>query len=73
MTQELPQFINHIVSSLRSIEGITALALGGSQARGNHTDQSDVDLGIYYNREKPPDLIALNRLASQLDDQGRAN
>ncbi|MBW4562873.1 MAG: nucleotidyltransferase domain-containing protein [Mojavia pulchra JT2-VF2] len=73
MSKELPQFINHIVSSLQSIEGITAIALGGSRARGNHTQKSDVDLGIYYNKENPPDLIALNRLASELDDQGRVN
>lgn len=73
MNQESPQFIDHIVSSLKLIEGITAISLGGSRARGNHTSKSDVDLGIYYNPEKPPDLIALNRLACELDDQGRAN
>ncbi|WP_242055697.1 nucleotidyltransferase domain-containing protein [Nostoc flagelliforme] len=44
-----------------------------SRARGNHTNKSDVDLGIYYNSENPPDLIALNRLASELDDKGRVN
>jgi predicted nucleotidyltransferase len=73
MNKELPQFINHIVSSLRSIEGITAIALGGSRARGKHTHTSDVDLGIYYNRENPPDLIALNRLACEFDDNHRVN
>lgn len=73
MNQELPQFVNQIVSSLRSIEGITAIALGGSRARGNHTSKSDVDLGIYYNPENPPDLIALNRLACELDDNHRVN
>lgn len=73
MNQESPQLLNHIVSSLRSIEGITAISLGGSRARGNHTNKSDVDLGIYYNSENPPDLIALNRLASELDDKARVN
>ena len=73
MNQESPQFINHIVSSLRSIEGITAISLGGSRARGNHTNKSDVDLGIYYNKENQPDLIALNRLAYELDDKHRVN
>ncbi len=73
MNKELPQLINNIVSSLQSIEGITAIALGGSRARGNHTHKSDVDLGIYYHRKSPPDLIALNRLASELDDKGRVN
>ncbi|MFN6465918.1 MAG: nucleotidyltransferase domain-containing protein [Nostoc sp. DedVER02] len=73
MNKESPQFINHIVSSLQSIEGITAVSLGGSRARGNHTLKSDVDLGIYYNPENPPDLIALNRLACELDDNHRVN
>jgi predicted nucleotidyltransferase len=73
MNEKLPQFINHIVSSLQSVEGITAIALGGSRARGNHTHQSDVDLGIYYYPENPPDLIALNDLACEFDDQHRVN
>ncbi|WP_375539715.1 nucleotidyltransferase domain-containing protein [Oscillatoria sp. FACHB-1407] len=34
-----------------------ATALGGSRARGNHTLQSDVDMGIYYQPGKPPDLL----------------
>ncbi len=68
MNKESPQFINHIVSSLQSIEGIIAIALGGSRARGNHTNKSDVDLGIYYSPQNPPDLIALNRLTCELDD-----
>ncbi|MDZ8227019.1 MULTISPECIES: nucleotidyltransferase domain-containing protein [unclassified Nostoc] len=73
MNKESPQFINYIVSNLQSIEGIIAVSLGGSRARGNHTLKSDVDLGIYYNPEKPPDLIALNRLACELDDNHRVN
>jgi hypothetical protein len=32
-----------------------------------------VDLGIYYKPENPLDLIALNHLASELDDNHRAN
>jgi predicted nucleotidyltransferase len=73
MNKESPDLINHIVCSLQLIKGITAIALGGSRARGNHTNKSDVDLGIYYNPENPPDIIALNRLASELDDNNRVN
>jgi predicted nucleotidyltransferase len=73
MNNESPRFINHIVYSLQSIKGIIAITLGGSRARGNHTNKSDVDLGIYYNRENPPDITALNRLASELDDKHRVN
>ncbi|MBD2068943.1 nucleotidyltransferase domain-containing protein [Leptolyngbya sp. FACHB-671] len=73
MTQPLPHFIHRVVDRLQSIEGIVAIALGGSRARGNYTEKSDVDLGIYYQPEHPPDLIALNHLASQLDENHRAN
>ncbi|MDZ8051273.1 MAG: nucleotidyltransferase domain-containing protein [Aulosira sp. ZfuVER01] len=73
MNQQLPQFIHRVVERLQSIQGIAAIALGGSRARGNHTPKSDVDLGIYYNPENPLDLIALNHLASELDDNHRAN
>jgi predicted nucleotidyltransferase len=58
---------------LPSIQGIAAIALGGSRARGNHTHKSDVDLGLYYKPENPLDLIALNHLASELDDNHREN
>lgn len=73
MNQQLPQFIHRIVNRLQLVQGIVAIALGGSRARGNPTPKSDVDLGIYYNSEHPPDLIALNHLASELDDNHRAN
>ncbi|MBD2094236.1 nucleotidyltransferase domain-containing protein [Trichocoleus sp. FACHB-591] len=73
MNEPLPQFIHPIVDRLRSIEGIVAIALGGSRARGNHTPKSDVDLGLYYQPENPPDLLALNHLASELDDKHRTN
>lgn len=74
MNQQLPQFIHHVVERLQSsIQGIAAIVLGGSRARGNHTQKSDVDLGIYYNPENPLDVTALNHLASELDDNHRTN
>ena len=73
MSQQLPLFIPDIVERLHSIHGIAAIVLGGSRARGNHTPNSDVDLGIYYNPENPLDLISLNRLACELDDNHRPN
>jgi predicted nucleotidyltransferase len=71
--QQLLQFIHYVVDRLQAIEGIVAIALGGSRARGTHTPKSDLDLGLYYQPEKPPDLLALNHLASELDDSHRSN
>jgi predicted nucleotidyltransferase len=73
MSSPLPPFIHRVVDHLQQIEGVVAIALGGSRARGTHTQNSDVDLGIYYHPENPPDRTALNHLASQLDDTHRAD
>lgn len=48
---------------LTGVPGVVAVALGGSRARGDHTPESDVDLGIYY---RPPlDVDALGALARE--------
>lgn len=73
MNEQLPQFIYRIADRLQSIQGIAAIALGGSRAHGNYTHKSDVDLGLYYKSENPLDTIALNYLACELDDKHRAN
>jgi predicted nucleotidyltransferase len=67
------QQVHQVVDRLQSVEGIVAISLGGSRARGTHTPKSDIDLGLYYQPENPPDLLALNRLASGLDDNHRTN
>ncbi|MFC4944500.1 nucleotidyltransferase family protein [Pseudonocardia sp. GCM10023141] len=40
------------------------MLLGGSRARGDHTPESDVDLGVYYRHD--PDVAALGALAREL-------
>jgi predicted nucleotidyltransferase len=73
MEQQSPQFIHRVVYRLQSIQGIVAITLGGSRASGNFTQKSDVDLGIYYHPENLIDLVALNHLATELDDNHRTN
>jgi predicted nucleotidyltransferase len=73
MNQPWTQFVRRVVDRLQSVRGVAAIALGGSRARGTHTQKSDVDLGIYYQPENPIDLMALNRLASELDDDRGPN
>lgn len=65
------KLILFIVQQLQQVEGLVGVVLGGSRARGTHTAQSDIDLGLYYRAEKPLDLDALRRLALQLDDRHR--
>jgi hypothetical protein len=49
---------------LVAIRGVTGVMLGGSRARGEHTADSDVDLGLYY---RPPlDVAGLGDLAREV-------
>lgn len=69
MVDNIIQLVREKLSSLSYIEGIV---LGGSRARGTHTEDSDVDIGIYYQSESF-DLDAINQLATELDDEHRSN
>ncbi|WP_437852459.1 nucleotidyltransferase domain-containing protein [Sorangium sp. So ce363] len=55
-----------VAARLGAIPGVVAVVLGGSRARGAGHPDSDVDLGIYYEPESPPDLAALRALAREL-------
>jgi predicted nucleotidyltransferase len=65
------KLINNLVDHLKKIKGIKAIVLGGSRARGTHSEKSDIDIGIYYECAKELDVIALNKLAAELDDLHR--
>ena len=67
MVDNVIQIVTEKLSSLPCIEGIV---LGGSRARGTHTENSDIDIGIYYNSESF-DLTAINQIATELDDENR--
>jgi len=64
--------IQEIVEAVRQVEGVKAIVLGGSRARGTHTTSSDIDLGVYYDPDSPPDLNALGDVATKLDDEHRS-
>lgn len=57
------------LSHLPFIEGIV---LGGSRARGTHSEDSDIDIGIYYDPQSF-DLAAINSIVSELDDEHRSS
>lgn len=65
--------IAEVVKAIQPVQGVSAIVLGGSRARGTHTPTSDIDLGIYYDPNHPLDLQALNQVATDLDDMHRAN
>ena len=57
---------------LSSLPFVEAVVLGGSRARGTHSADSDIDIGVYY-RADLFDLYAINRAAAELDDERREN
>lgn len=66
-------WIQDLAVRIGQIEGVEAVVLGGSRATGTHTAASDVDLGIYYRRARPLDLVALEALAREVDDANRSD
>jgi hypothetical protein len=56
-----PEELHALASQVAGVDGIVGVLLGGSRARGEHTPESDVDLGLYYRR--PLDVRALGELA----------
>ena len=69
MVGNVIQIVTEKLSSLPFIEGIV---LGDSRARSINTENSDIDIGIYYNQESF-DLTAINQIATELDDENRNN
>ncbi|MFC4100123.1 nucleotidyltransferase domain-containing protein [Paenibacillus xanthanilyticus] len=51
-----------IVDFLKEIDGVQALVLGGSRARGTDNPDSDIDIGIYYSPGKALNIAELNRI-----------
>lgn len=65
--------IKKIVDSLKRVNGIEAIVLGGSRAKGSFTEKSDIDVGIYYTDSRKLDFESLSRIATELDDAHRSN
>jgi predicted nucleotidyltransferase len=56
--------LRDVAERLVEVPGVRAVVLGGSRARGDHTAESDVDLGLYY---RPPlDVDALGAVVREI-------
>ncbi len=63
------ELAEHVAGRLGSIEGVVAVALGGSMARREAHPDSDIDIGLYYRPENPPSVVELRSLAEEIDDR----
>jgi predicted nucleotidyltransferase len=70
-SMQIESLLQEIVGQVKQVEGVKAIVLGGSRARGTHTSSSDVDLGIYYHPDFPLDVDALSKVATRLDNAHR--
>jgi predicted nucleotidyltransferase len=68
-TSWVAEICKRIAARTAAIEGVKAVALGGSRARGTAREDSDLDLALYYDSSKPFEISELDAAASELDDR----
>lgn len=69
VSEKIENILKTVVARVAQVEGVAAIVLGGSRARGTADDKSDIDLGIYYEDARPFSIAALEAAASELDDR----
>lgn len=60
--------LSEVVDALSGIDGVQAVALGGSHARGLARPDSDLDVGIYYRAGAPFSVATVRSIAAELND-----
>jgi predicted nucleotidyltransferase len=60
------ELLKTITRQLSEIPGIVAIVLGGSYARGTARPDSDLDIGVYYSEQSPPEIAAIQSFAGKL-------
>ena len=70
---KISSICERVAARLSSIDGIEAVALGGSWSRGIARDDSDVDLAIAYDGAHQFAIADVAEAARELDDRHRAN
>ena len=66
---EIEEILSLVAGRVAKIDGVAAIVLGGSRARGNADERSDIDLGIYYDGANPFSTAALGAATQELDDR----
>lgn len=67
--RDIEEILKRVVDRVSKVDGVQAIVLGGSRARGTADERSDIDLGIYYDGKHPFSIPALGAAAKELDDR----
>jgi predicted nucleotidyltransferase len=60
--------VSMLTKQLGAIDGVRAVVLGGSYARGRAQPGSDIDLGIFYSEAAPFPIESIRELAETVND-----
>src|SRR5271166_5416730 len=71
VSERILDLCERVAARLRNVEGIEAVALGGSRSRGTARADSDIDLGLVYDGQHPFSIEELAAAARELDDRHR--
>ncbi|MDX2130339.1 MAG: nucleotidyltransferase domain-containing protein [Chloroherpetonaceae bacterium] len=69
LPNEKQYLIDRIVEALRNVDGVKAIVLGGSYAVGMQSQNSDLDIGIYYQESNPFDIDKIRVIANHFAHQ----
>jgi len=68
--QEKREVLDAITAAFKEVPGIAAIVLGGSHAAGYATEQSDLDIGLYYFEKTPFNIEHVREIANRFSTQG---
>ncbi len=68
LSREQGELLSILTNRLGTIQGIKAVVLGGSYARGRAQLDSDIDLGLFYSEAAPFSIQRLREIAEDLND-----
>jgi predicted nucleotidyltransferase len=68
-TASVDEICHRVAARVAPIDGINAIALGGSRARATAREDSDIDLAVYYDPANPFAIEELDGAACELDDR----
>jgi predicted nucleotidyltransferase len=68
LPEDKQKLLDDITDKLKRVDGVKAIVLGGSYAIGMATNNSDLDIGIYYSELNPFDIKKVREVAKNISN-----